>query len=34
VHAARQHVMFAHQHRPALARISAGFDEMAPPFVI
>ena len=33
VHAARQHIMFAHQHRPGLVRISAGIDEVAPPFV-
>lgn len=34
VETARQHVLFSHQHRPALARISAGTDEVAPPFVI
>jgi alkylation response protein AidB-like acyl-CoA dehydrogenase len=32
--AARQHRMFAHQHRPALMRIAAGIDESMPPHVI
>lgn len=34
VETARQHVLFSHQHRPALTRIAAGIDETAPPFVI
>lgn len=34
VQAARQHIMFAHLHRPALERIAAGIDQIAPPFVL
>jgi hypothetical protein len=34
VHAARQHILFAHQHRALFCRIAAGIDEKAPPFVI
>jgi indole-3-acetate monooxygenase len=34
VQAGRQHVLFAHQHRPALVRIAAGSPELAPPFVL
>lgn len=34
VETGRQHVMFSHQHRPALARIAAGVDGTAPPFVL
>lgn len=34
VHTARQHFLFAHQHRASLARIAAGTDEIFPPFVI
>ena len=34
VETARQHVMFSHQHRPAIARIAAGIDDVSPPFVI
>jgi hypothetical protein len=34
VHTARQHFLFAHQHRASLARIAAGTDETFPPFVI
>ncbi|HVF74366.1 MAG TPA: hypothetical protein VM938_04905 [Acidimicrobiales bacterium] len=34
VHAGRQHVAFSHRHRPVLARILAGSEEMAPPLVI
>ena len=34
VHTARQHISFAHQHRARLGRISAGIDEVAPPFIL
>jgi hypothetical protein len=34
VHTARQHFLFAHQHRASLARIAAGTDETFPPFII
>ena len=34
VHTARQHYLFAHQHRATLARIAAGTEETFPPFVI
>lgn len=34
VETARQHVLFSHQHRPALMRIAAGSSELAPPFVL
>lgn len=33
VEAGRQHLMFSRHHRPALARVAAGVDEVAPPFV-
>ncbi len=34
VHAARQHLMFAHKHRSELAKALAGLDVRYPPFVI
>ena len=34
VHTARQHFLFAHQHRASLARIAAGTDETFPPFIV
>jgi alkylation response protein AidB-like acyl-CoA dehydrogenase len=34
VHIARQHISFAHQFRARLGRMSAGIDEVAPPFIV
>lgn len=34
VHAARQHMMFSHAHRPHVMRILNGADEMLPPIVV
>ena len=34
VHTARQHILFAHQHRALLCRIAAGTDEKASPFIV
>jgi indole-3-acetate monooxygenase len=34
IHAARQHQLYSHQHRPQLGRILAGVDATYPPFVL
>jgi hypothetical protein len=34
VQAARQHLMLARLHRPALTRVLVGFDAPYPPFVV
>jgi hypothetical protein len=34
VHAARQHLLFSHHHRPDLLLIAAGHDRPYPPFVL
>ena len=34
LHTARQHILFAHQHRARFCRIAAGIDDKVPPFVM